>query len=168
MLFAVLAYALSITIQLRYRQHGGDLTTPALLETLQDVQLAEQSYQTSDGAHLARGARRDSSAKTDFASARQFDSAFRRTAIISAATEIAISSGEIARHPGAWAQGMDPAAAAREGALALYTFQERSGDLAHDRLGRSPGSAKNMMVAATAPTGRFTQKIQRQPGPSVR
>ena len=49
-----------------------------------------------------------------------------------------LSSGEIARHPGAWAQGMDPAAAAREGALALYTFQERSGDLAHDRLGRSP------------------------------
>ena len=33
---------------------------------------------------------------------------------------------------------MDPAAAAREGALALYTFQERSGDLVHDRLGRSP------------------------------
>ena len=51
-LFAVLAYALSITIQLRYRQHGGDLTTPALLETLQDVQLAELSYQTSDGARL--------------------------------------------------------------------------------------------------------------------
>jgi transposase len=51
-LFAVLAYALSITIQLRYRQHGGDLTTPALLETLQDVQLAELSYQTSDGHRL--------------------------------------------------------------------------------------------------------------------
>ena len=49
-----------------------------------------------------------------------------------------LSSGEIARHPGAWTQGMDPAAAAREGALALYTFQERSGDLAHDRLDRSP------------------------------
>ena len=43
-LFAVLAKALSITIQLRYRQHGGDLTTPALLETLQGVQLAERSY----------------------------------------------------------------------------------------------------------------------------
>ena len=51
-LFAVLAYALSITIQLRYRQRGGDLTTPALLETLQDVQLAELSYQTSDGNRL--------------------------------------------------------------------------------------------------------------------
>ncbi len=51
-LFAVLAYALSITIQLRYRQHGGDLTTPALLETLQDVQLAELSYQASDGPRL--------------------------------------------------------------------------------------------------------------------
>lgn len=49
-----------------------------------------------------------------------------------------LSSGEIARHPGAWAQGMDPAAAAHEGALALYIFQERSGDFAHDRLGRSP------------------------------
>ena len=49
-----------------------------------------------------------------------------------------LSSGEIARHPGAWVRGMDPAAAAREGALALYTFRERSGDLAHDRLGRSP------------------------------
>ncbi|MFI4983389.1 MAG: hypothetical protein ACHQIO_23805, partial [Nevskiales bacterium] len=51
-LFAVLAYALSMTIQLRCRQHGGDLTTPALLETLQDVQLAELSYRTSDGARL--------------------------------------------------------------------------------------------------------------------
>jgi len=49
-----------------------------------------------------------------------------------------VSSKEIARHSGAWAQGVDPAAAAREGALALYTFQERSGDLVHDRLGRSP------------------------------
>ena len=51
-LFAVLAYALSITIQLRYRQHGGDLTTPALLEMLQGVQRAERSYQTSDGHRL--------------------------------------------------------------------------------------------------------------------
>jgi hypothetical protein len=49
-----------------------------------------------------------------------------------------LSSIETARHPSAWAQGMDPAVAAREGALALYTFQERSGDLVHDRLGRSP------------------------------
>ena len=48
-----------------------------------------------------------------------------------------LSSSEIARHPGAWAQGMDPAVAAREGALALYTFEERSGDLVHDRLARS-------------------------------
>jgi transposase len=53
-LFSVLAYALSVTIQLRYRQHGTDqnLTTPALLETLQAVQLAELSYQTSDGSRL--------------------------------------------------------------------------------------------------------------------
>ena len=51
-LFAVLAYALAITLQLRDRQHGGDLTTPALLETLQGVQLAELSYQTSDGSRL--------------------------------------------------------------------------------------------------------------------
>ena len=54
MLFSVLAYALSVTIQLRYRAHGADqnLTTPALLETLQAVQLAELSYQTSDGSRL--------------------------------------------------------------------------------------------------------------------
>jgi hypothetical protein len=51
-LFAVLAYALSVTIQLRSRQRGSDLTTPALLETLQGVQLAELSYQTSDGNRL--------------------------------------------------------------------------------------------------------------------
>ena len=53
-LFSVLAYALSVTIQLRYRQNGTDqnLTTPALLETLQAVQLAELSYQTSDGSRL--------------------------------------------------------------------------------------------------------------------
>jgi transposase len=51
-LFAVLAYALSVTIQLRCRQNGSDLTTPALLETLQEVQLAELSYQTSDGSRL--------------------------------------------------------------------------------------------------------------------
>ena len=39
-------------LQLRYRQHGGDLTTPALLEMLQGVQRAERSYQTSDGHRL--------------------------------------------------------------------------------------------------------------------
>ena len=33
---------------------------------------------------------------------------------------------------------MYPAAAAREGALALYPFQESSGDVAHARFGRSP------------------------------
>src|SRR5439155_3404191 len=37
-LFAVLAYALSVTIQLRSRQHGSYLTTPALLEALRGVQ----------------------------------------------------------------------------------------------------------------------------------
>lgn len=51
-LFAVLAYALSVTIQLRHRQHGGDLTSAALLETLQPLGLAELSYQTSDGSRL--------------------------------------------------------------------------------------------------------------------
>src|SRR5262249_2894845 len=39
---------------------------------------------------------RASARNTDMDSARQFEAAFRRTAIISAATEIAISSGEIA------------------------------------------------------------------------
>jgi Transposase DDE domain len=52
-LFAVLAYALSVTIQLRGRQHGLDLTTAALLEAVQGVQLAELSYRTSDGHRLA-------------------------------------------------------------------------------------------------------------------
>ena len=48
----MLAYALSVTIQLRYRQQGGELTTAALLEKLQPLQLAELSYQTSDGSRL--------------------------------------------------------------------------------------------------------------------
>jgi transposase len=52
-LFSVLAYALAVTIQLRHRQHGGTLTTAALLEALQPLGLAELSYQTSDGARLA-------------------------------------------------------------------------------------------------------------------
>jgi transposase len=52
-LFAVLAYALSVTIQLRHRQHGGSLTTAALLEAMQPLGLAELSYQTSDGNRLA-------------------------------------------------------------------------------------------------------------------
>jgi transposase len=51
-LFSVLAYALSVTIQLRHRQQGGGLTTAALLETLQPLGLAELSYQTSDGCRL--------------------------------------------------------------------------------------------------------------------
>jgi transposase len=51
-LFAVLAYALSVTIQLRHRHHGGSLTTAALLETLQPLGLAELSYQTTDGSRL--------------------------------------------------------------------------------------------------------------------
>jgi transposase len=51
-LFSVLAYAMSVTIQLRYRQRGADLTTAALLEELQSVQLAELSYETSDGHRL--------------------------------------------------------------------------------------------------------------------
>ena len=52
-LFSVLAYALSVTIQLRHRQHGGTLTTAALLEAVQPLGLAELSYQTSDGHRLA-------------------------------------------------------------------------------------------------------------------
>lgn len=52
-LFAVLAYALAVTIQLRHRQHGGSLTTAALLEALQPLDLAELSYRTSDGHRLA-------------------------------------------------------------------------------------------------------------------
>ena len=52
MLFSVLAYALSVTIQLRCQTHGTAGTAPALLEMLQSVQLAELSYQTSDGNRL--------------------------------------------------------------------------------------------------------------------
>jgi hypothetical protein len=52
-LFSVLAYALAVTIQLRHRQHGGTLTTAALLEVLQPLSLAELSYRTSDGSRLA-------------------------------------------------------------------------------------------------------------------
>jgi transposase len=52
-LFSVLAYALAVTIQLRHRQHGGTLTTAALLEALQPLGLAELSYRTSDGNRLA-------------------------------------------------------------------------------------------------------------------
>lgn len=51
-LFSVLAYALSVTLQLRHRQHGGSLTTAALLESLQPLGLAELSYRTSDGHRL--------------------------------------------------------------------------------------------------------------------
>jgi transposase len=52
-LFAVLAYALSVAIQLRHRGHGGTLTTAALLEAMQPLALAELSYRTSDGHRLA-------------------------------------------------------------------------------------------------------------------
>jgi DDE family transposase len=51
-LFAVLAYALAVTIQLRHRQHGGTRTSAALLEALQPLGLAELSYRTSDGTRL--------------------------------------------------------------------------------------------------------------------
>jgi transposase len=51
-LFAVLAYALSVTIQLRHRHAGGALTTAALLENLERVQLAELSFRTVDGERL--------------------------------------------------------------------------------------------------------------------
>jgi transposase len=52
-LFSVLAYAVAVTLQLRHRQHGGQLTTAALLEALQPLGLAELSYRTSDGHRLA-------------------------------------------------------------------------------------------------------------------
>jgi transposase len=52
-LFSVLAYALSVTIQLRHRRHGGSQTTAALLEAVRPLALAELSYQTSDGQRLA-------------------------------------------------------------------------------------------------------------------
>jgi len=52
-LFSVLAYALAVTLQLRHRQHGGTLTTAALLEALKPLGLAELSYRTSDGHRLA-------------------------------------------------------------------------------------------------------------------
>jgi hypothetical protein len=51
-LFAVLAYALSVTIQLRHRRHGGTLTTAALLEKLARLQLAELSFRTTQGELL--------------------------------------------------------------------------------------------------------------------
>ena len=47
-------------------------------------------------AHFASADRSDSSVNTERESERQFEAALRRTAIISAVTEIAISSGEIA------------------------------------------------------------------------
>jgi transposase len=51
-LFAVLSYALSVTIQLRHRGQGGTQTTAALLETLERVQLAELSFRTTAGERL--------------------------------------------------------------------------------------------------------------------
>lgn len=48
-LFAVLAYAMSVTIQLRHRQQGTNQTTTALLEALQAIGLAELSFRTTDG-----------------------------------------------------------------------------------------------------------------------
>ena len=51
-LFAVLAYAMSVTLQLRHRHNGGMLTTSALLDALERVQLAELSFRTLDGATL--------------------------------------------------------------------------------------------------------------------
>ena len=51
-LFSVLAYALSVTIHLRHRQHGPNLTTTALLEALRPIGLAELSFQTTDGNRL--------------------------------------------------------------------------------------------------------------------
>src|ERR1022692_4268135 len=52
--------------------------------------------QDQSAGHLSNSARRDSPANTDLESARQSESALRRTAIISATTDTAISSGETA------------------------------------------------------------------------
>src|SRR5580658_578488 len=52
--------------------------------------------QDQSAGHFSNSARRDSSENTDLESARQPESALRRTAIISATTDTAISSGEIA------------------------------------------------------------------------
>jgi transposase len=51
-LFAVLAYAMSVTIQLRHREQGGTQTTAALLERLEGIQLAELSFRTAQGERL--------------------------------------------------------------------------------------------------------------------
>ena len=51
-LFAVLAYAMSVTLQLRHRGNGGALTSAALLQGLERVQLAELSFRTLDGTVL--------------------------------------------------------------------------------------------------------------------
>ena len=51
-LFSVLAYALSVAIQLRHRQQGPSMTTTALLEALHPIGLAELSFQTTDGNRL--------------------------------------------------------------------------------------------------------------------
>jgi len=51
-LFALLAYAMSVTIQLRHRGHQGTLTTAALLEQVERIQLAELSFRTLDGERL--------------------------------------------------------------------------------------------------------------------
>jgi transposase len=51
-LFAVLSYAMSMTIQLRHRRAGGTMTTAALLEKLKRVELAELSFRTVDGSCL--------------------------------------------------------------------------------------------------------------------
>ena len=51
-LFSVLAYAMSVAIQLRQKQQGTSMTTAALLEALSSIGLAELSFQTTDGNQL--------------------------------------------------------------------------------------------------------------------
>jgi len=51
-LLSVLAYAMSVTIQLRHRANGGTQTTAALLEQLAKIQLAEMSFRTAQGERL--------------------------------------------------------------------------------------------------------------------
>src|SRR5262249_40561811 len=51
-LFAVLAHALSVTIQLRHRSRGGALTTAALLEKLERVESAGLPCRPTQGELL--------------------------------------------------------------------------------------------------------------------
>ena len=51
-LLAIMAYAMSVTIQLRHRAQGGTQTAAVLLERLSAIQLAELSFRTAQGERL--------------------------------------------------------------------------------------------------------------------